>query len=286
KYERVKYAYENFGGTAAEIAENIKERMNDITDIGFTGCDAGQDSLTETFLADTLNYILWSELDGIRKMDGVDELLAPPCRKDGSKHWVCAGLRGELPSDGDKKVIEMMKSVPGFNGSKERSTADGIISRQFDFGDWRDFNGEELSMLARIRDIILNKELPSSYSSHDKMIIAKMAEGGYITVENNVPRLLVPFMNAEEYDRYIEIREDICKSKRSEVNGYLLGFIKMMNGLIPDFLDKAVRTEKAYDAAVNALTCAVAYVYSKGMIRRPDNTVNKGSYTLIWTESK
>ncbi len=297
-----KYNYENIGSAAEKIFGELKARFGDIIGIGFMGCELNKEYLLWNFFADCARYVfnkgLYSEYP---KTNPKYKNLETPLRKDGTRHWVCAMLKNCRDNYPDKKIEEFGRISHG-NGIKTREAAmdfndfvqcsvgngcgktrnsSNVFSIQFDYwqnANWREFNGEELLMLARIREIILSGETPNSY---DISIISKMAEQGYVKVENEIPSLLVPFMTDEERKAYEKIREDIRIAVGIKtVTDYYDGYGKMMDKIIPDFLDEDIRQYHKYSAW--GTWAAIAWVRLNGLIKEPDETEQKAAMTMLW----
>ena len=77
---------------------------------------------------------------------------------------------------------------------------------------WREFDQKQLSDVERLAELVKTGESPNKY---DKMAIASLVEEGYARVKNDVPELMIPFFDAEEYGRLREQLDIIEKIGRA-----------------------------------------------------------------------
>lgn len=296
-----KYNYENIGSIAEKILGEVRSRLDDIIGIGFMGCGLDREYLLWGFFADCVNDIfVKGRYVEYPKVNPGYKNIETPLRKDGTRHWICAGLRYDTDiSEGEQrkfadyfggngiKTREAGGEFDDFanaacgNGCGKTRNLQTVFSIQFDYwqnAKWREFNGEELLMLARIREIILSGE---ETNSHDKVIISKMAGEGYVKVENGVPAILVPFMTAEERKSYERIREEIRLAVGVKpITDYFDGFGKIMDRLIPRFLHDNIRQHHKYSC--QGTWAALGWARLKNLIGVPDEQQQKAIMTMLW----
>lgn len=275
------YAYVNAAAPAAAALTALQERMKDIISIGFTGNDNDRDFLCWMFYGDlivTLISLAYSyPLDKGRKYHGMPN----PMRADGSAHWVWATIVGDYkkPVTAAEGFFEYAATHLSCCGVKKRSAEDKIFSLQFDYGTgWREFNGEELSALGRIRELILSGDVPTD---HDKFLIASMAREGYVTAKDGDIRLNIPYMTKEEYKKYRSIIDEICDGLGKD---FLLPYIKGMGDItepdIPVHLDEEMRFYYKYSNV--RLWDFFHIVNYKGLLALPEDIKGSGFCTLVY----
>ena len=277
------YSYVNAAAPAVTALDALQSRMDDILAIGFMGSDLDRDSLTWMFYGDLIKTLISSAysypLDKGRKYHDMPN----PLRADGSAHWVWAAINGDPrnPVPTAEGFEEYVKSCLSFNGVKTRSADDKIFSLQFDFGTgWREFNGEELSALGRIRELILSGAEPTE---HDKFIIANMSRSGYVTVSGGKMRMNLPYMAAEEYKKYRDIIEDICSELgRDFLLEYIKGSGRLTESDIPAYLDEDMRFYYKYsNVKIREFFQIIKY---KGLLSLPENLENSAFCTLVYEQ--
>lgn len=278
------YAYVNGQAPAVTALEALQEAMDDIIAIGFTGSSLDRDSLTWIFYGDLIISLInsaYSEpLDNGRKYRDMPN----PIRSDGSAHWVWAAIAGKeyhVPAAEGfaEDFAEYCESCLPFCGVKNRSADNRIFSLQLDYGTgWREFNGEDLSNLSRIRELSLSGAEPGG---HDKFIIAKMSKDGYVTVENGKVRLNVPYMTAAEHKKYREIIENICTELGKDfLRDYILGFGKLTEADIPAHLDADTRFYYKYsDVKMRDFLHIIGF---KRLLKLPESLKNSAFCTMLY----
>lgn len=277
------YSYVYAAAPAVTALDALQSRMDDILAIGFMGNDLDRDSLTWMFYGNLIIALINSAytypLDKGRKYHDMPN----PLRADGSAHWVWAAIMGDVkkPVPTAEGFEEYSKSCLSFSGVKNRSADDKIFSLQFDYGTgWREFNGEELSALGRIRELILSGAEPTE---HDKFIIANMSGSGYVTVSGGKMRLNLPYMSAEEYKKYRDIIEDICSELgRDFLLEYIKGSGRLTESDIPDYLDEDMRFYYKYsNVKMRDFFPIIKY---KGLLSLPENLKNSAFCTLVYEQ--
>ena len=255
-----KYMLDNIDSVAVKMYEVLERHIDEIINIGFCGSDLDK------------NFIIWSVIPMLicsmdwSVRDNKYSDIPTPLRKDGSQHWVSASFI----YDNAEKDTSILSKAWGV-GQKTRQSQLGVKSQQIDISvtkvGWRDFNGNDLDDLLRIKNIIENGEEPNE---NEKLLISKMINMGYVSMVDSKPKIMIPFLNAGEYKKFNGIIDAMKKElgedftvEFSENHG------KGFAALIPDFIDK---NEKAY------LTCGITPIYQtliylaeKDYIKYPQN---------------
>jgi len=199
---QAKYKFRNIKPYAEKIIGVYRKYQDEIKSIGFAGSDLDTDFLLWAFIPAGLQVMYYQSLGFVLQNNKVT--IDTPKRRDGSQHWVSAGFYDDKADQGrftDEEILFKKKS--NGNGIKTRNSDMGESSLQYDgyatinIGiHWREFgSNEDLRGLRRIASIIRNNETPNDY---DKQMIASFAEQGYAKMENGRPKLLIPFLFADE----------------------------------------------------------------------------------------
>lgn len=226
---RLKYSYRVYR-EYADIAINAWERVRaDIPGIGFVGCDLPETELMWHFIPMIFEHGCYKAMH--RLMDECNLRFEGPVHPDGSRHFVHANV--EFDSTGDAELDEIMKDAKIY-GIKSRH-AEGIGSEQYDFSiltQWRDFNGEDLVKLKHLvhADGEMTDEL--------KEEAAGLIRDGYVESQYGELRVMIPYFTKAQWDEFEKIVYSALTEEEVEAiyRGYT-GFMKLMDGLIPDFID-------------------------------------------------
>lgn len=214
-----------------------------------------------------------------------------PRRKDGTRYFVAADIRGRSKLD-EYVSDEDFKKFCRNGGGDGVSTVDTITARSLQyymkiFGGWRDFESDDLKKLTRVYWIIKNNETPNDF---DKEIIAYLCELGYMRVENGKPMILVPMIQCgdqlENLKKQLETQFDELGSKlEAEKSNYVELIVKhrrSIEKLLPPYLDK---NEKNFHIS----TCCgfrgyhVLYMLLKnGYLEMPTEDEKKSICTLVY----
>ena len=255
---RKKYLLDNIDSVAVKMYEVLEKYIDEIINIGFCGSDLDK------------NFIIWSVMPMlITSMDWSvrgSKDIEFPLRKDGSRHWVAASFNYENA----EKDTSILSKAWG-NGQKTRGSQLGVRSQQIDISvtkvGWREFNGNDLDDLLQIKNIIESGKEPNE---NEKLLISKMINMGYVAMVDSKPKIMIPFLNADEYKQFTEIMNNMTKELGDDFTvDFSENYVKGLAALMPDFIEKE---EKDY------LTCGMTPIYEtliylaeKDYIQYPQN---------------
>jgi RNA polymerase sigma factor (sigma-70 family) len=280
-----KYQYENIGEIAQKLFNAFDKRFDAIKNIGFTDSCLDKD------------FILWSLIPLYIQSDfrgTIAKLLTEngikkPKRKDGSEHWVRAFFcddeyykNNNIPDH----ILDFEKKSNG-NGIKTRNTQLNIFSLQLDSYvtmktglNWRDFNDNELNGLYRIKYLIDSGENPNE---NDKLIISKMVDLGYVSVENEVSKILIPFLDKTQYIKLKEIFEDIKAETGAELfSDYINNYAQQFEKHIPLFVSKDERYYASH--SIYPHYAVLYHLADAGYLRYPTEEEAKRLCTILWCQ--
>ena len=280
-----KYKFHNIGPHAENIVGAYRRYIDEIKSIGFVGSDLDTDFLLWAFVPVGLQILYYQSLGHVIKENKIS--IDTPKRKDGSQHWVCAGLYNDTHDINRfaEAEVDFEKKSNG-NGVKTYTSETGESSLQYEgyatikagIG-WREFGSDEdLRGLRRLASIICDDEAPNDY---DKEMIASFAKQGYAKMENGKPRLLIPFLFSDEMAKYYEIWGKIHHDIGQNIfASFIEGFAAEIEKEIPPFIGKDERTYLKYQAYPQY---AVLYWASdNGLLRYPTDEEAKRLSTIVW----
>lgn len=266
-----KYYLDNIDSVAVRMYEVLAERMDDIINIGFCGSE-----LDKNFLIWSILPMLICSLDWSVRGKKYPEI---PLRKDGSQHWVSASFVYENV----EKDTSILSKAFGNGEQKTRGSQLGVRSQQTDISvtgvGWREFNGNDLDDLLRIKNIIENSEEPNE---NDKLLISKMINMGYVAMVDSKPKIMVPFLNADEYKAGKDIMDDMIKELGEDFPvEFTTNYVKGFEALIPEFIEK---DEKSYLlSGMTPIYETLIYLAEKGYINYPkDDEEAKRLCTFVY----
>ena len=241
--------------------------------------------------AENDNFLLWALLPGLISgiYDRVEREVQqrqgrhsePPKRSDGSEHWLIArtpyrdrvSSNPAIPADFRDYCLE-----GDVHGVKTR-VAGRLQSLQYDmicFGPWRSFDSWELLQLQQVYDIVTTQRTPTE---SEREVIAGLAQKGYVTVENGIPNIRIPFLKgtdfqaliSEELPRYIDLER---------VRQIYVDYGAFVEGLLPKYVNQDERDFLCINFAPEA---AIMYkLYQEGYLKEPSQEEKKRIATLVW----
>ena len=166
--------------------------------------------------AESDNFLLWALLPGL--ISGIFDRMEqevqqrqgrhsePPKRSDGSEHWLIARTtyRDRISSNHTIPADFKDYCLGGEVYGVKTRVAGRLESLQYDmmcFGSWRDFDNWELLQLQQVYDIIAAQRIPTE---SEKEVIAGLAQKGYVTVENGIPNIRIPFLKGTDLRKLIK----------------------------------------------------------------------------------
>jgi RNA polymerase sigma factor (sigma-70 family) len=280
------YQYHHIAPYARKIHEAFDARYVRIKEIGFLGSDLDKDFLLWAIMPIVINTLTIKSVNAVLRRNKIR--LDTPIRKDGSRHWVCATLYDdhyiEEQSEFTQEEVEFYSKSTG-NGIKNNDNGTGVASFQLDsFATiqtgvhWRSFGNSHLSELDRVAYLIYNMKQPNE---HDQLLIAQHVELGYVRMEDNRPKLLIPFFQKEEYDRFQTIINEMINEVGDDFFAdYLEDYARQFESEIPRFLSKE---EQSYHRFKLSPHYAILYwLTDNGYLRYPDDEEAKRMCTIVW----
>lgn len=271
-----KFQMEHLSSLSKMYYNTVKNALSEVKAINFMGSDMDDDELIWYILPYFIT-IKTSQIDEqiLKELELEHQC---PLRKDGTRHWVSASISNVFDSN-DKIIKYLIDS--GCVGIKSRSVGN-TNSLQYDltlFGGWRDFECDELEMIARIVTIIKSGEMPNEF---DKGIIAKLVEKGYVAVKNNKTKLLIPYLTNAEQTSLWECLNKSSKKYFDEKKVFELfkEYTKYIDKYIPNFIDPNER--KHILTSLSPQPKIIYSLYQNGMLKPPTEEQKKRFCTIIF----
>lgn len=281
-----KYHYQHIAPYAKRIYEAFDKRYERIQEIGFLGSELDKDFVLWALIPFVCNTLDYKSMQAVLKRNNAHS--ERPKRKDGTEHWVCATLYDEhyytVQSEFTEQEVDFHHKTRG-NGIKSRDDGNGLASLQLDSYatiqtglHWRVFDSSHLQEINRIAQIIRNQEIPNEL---DKLMIARFAEQGYVKIEKDLPKLLIPFLVEEEYEQLSVILDEIVAELGEEMFAdYIERFAGQFEAEIPGFVSKEERIYHKYKIFPQY---AILYSLAEhGYLRYPDEEEAKRLCTVVW----
>lgn len=281
-----KYHYHHIAPYAQRIYTAFDKRYDKIKSIGFLGSDLDKDFVMWAIIPLVLNTLYWKSGSFVLNRNKIK--IDTPKRKDGSQHWVCATLCDDHYFDTQteftaEEVIFHAKSTG--NGIKTRDDGLGRASLQLDSRatmniglHWRDFNAPDLSELHRIAEIIRSGDEPNKF---DQLVISREAEQGYVCMENNHPKMLIPFFFKDEYEQLGKILDEIIAELGETLFAdYIDDFAIAFEKELPAFISKEERIYHKYK--IYPQYAVLYWLTDNGYLRYPTDEEAKRLCTVVW----
>lgn len=280
------YHYHHIAPYARKIHEAFDSRYARIKEIGFLGSDLDKDFLLWAMMPSVIHTLTIKSSSVVLKRNHIR--LERPKRKDGSQHWVSATLYDdhyfEEQSEFSQEEVDFYEKSRG-NGIKTNDNGEGVASFQLDsFATiqtgvpWREFGSTHLSELDRIAHLIYNMKQPSEL---DQLLIARFVQLGYIRMDNNRPKLLIPFFRKEEYARFQLIESEIIDTLGEDFFAdYLEAYARQFESEIPRFLAKEEQNYNRYKLSPHY--AIIYWLADNGYLRYPNAEEAKRMCTVVW----
>jgi len=237
------------------------------------------------FIPMALQDLYYESLNHVLKKNNAS--VNRPKRKDGSEHWVGAGLQNDSYDINKFTAAEVdFKYKINSNGIKTRNQGEEgklISGLQYEsyatekIGiSWREF--EDMRMFERVATIIRDDETPNDY---DKEMITSLVKQGYVKMENDRPKLLIPFLFADEVQKLNELGEKLNEETGENLFvDFIEGYAAEISKEIPSFISEDIRTYLKYQAYPQL---AVMYwLADNGLLRYPTDEEAKRLCTIVW----
>jgi len=280
-----KYHYHNIKPYAKKIFTAFDKRYDAIKNIGFIGSDLDKD------------FVLWAlmpiVIDRLNKNSNAHILAKrkikneAPKRKDGSQFWINATLYDEhyftTQTEFTPKEVRFRELSVGHGLQTNINQWRGIMMLDgcatIEAGvDCRSVGDQTIDEIYRIAEIIRNNLQPTSM---DKETIAEYVSMGYVQVDGNTPKLLVPFLYKEEYNSLMKLMDEIVEEVGENLFvDYIEAYAEIIEKELPAFITKE---ERIYHKGVLVPWYAVLYwLSSNGYLRYPTEEEAKRLCIIVW----
>lgn len=220
-------------------------------------------------------------------MSGAAQGISPPKRKDGSRHWVCATLYDDeyyKSPDLDPEVLNFQKKSEG-NGVKTHYTSLGVRSFQLDGRatidvglELRELGDSELNALYRVWQLTQSDQTPNE---HDKLAISRMVDLGYVHVQDEKPKVMVPFFSAEQFRRFCSITSELERELKKDVfPKYIADYAAIIDEQIPRFISEDERNFVKHEICPQY--AVVYWLSDHGYLRYPTDEEARRLCTVFW----
>ncbi|BBH21233.1 hypothetical protein Back11_25780 [Paenibacillus baekrokdamisoli] len=264
---------------AEEICACVADNLSEIRSLGFHGSD-----LNDTFLLwALLPYAIFQQYYQV-KDTAYYARYQPDERKDGGKYIVAASI---VYSE-----EEYRKRLPNHEIVRKYAT-NGIKSRNSDYYGglqieswwsgmtWRDFDVSDIADMARVVDLIESGE---SHNEYDKLIIARLVEKGFVSMDGSKPVCLVPFFNAAQHEALHLILDRVfCdidfKKKLDQIYEDMTAIWRRD---APSFISDKEIVYKAIGDGATLIFAVLEYLERRGKLSLPADTEKKRLTTILW----
>ena len=279
----IKYTLDNIDPIATEIYKFCCEVYNSVNNDTEITIDKNK------FISDavmlTCEYSWWNALNRIKK-----NWYNPPKRRDGSEHWIFAYKTDEdkikTHSECSDQTLKYFNIHFG-KGIASQSAVSGktkIKCRHCDtyLHDVRNIEAYQLIMLQQARKIAENN---SKITENEKYIISNLINEGLVAIENNKPKILVPYFTKKDVKKYILKVRKLYKNSKIEdlVTDYILNYGKEMEKYIPSYLGQENRLHSMYYRA--GITYETIFrLIETGMLEMWSDEDKQSSLFVVWEE--
>jgi len=280
---KAKFQYENIRPYAEKIYHVITSRMDDIINTIFPDSSLNRDMLLWSLIA-----LIAFKLDEIAQQKVYKTyLIETPKRKDGSEHWVKAGIKQpsyyETQTEFSPAIVDFANKTDT-NGIKMMNSPICVgyqfetwLSMQYEMY-WREFSEDIINKLLRVYTIITNKETPNEM---DKLIIAELVKYGYVNTHGNKVSLSVPFIPYHRFKLFGQLLEDIQQELGEDFFlTYYDQFAEFFEPEVPKFLADNIRNHAIYD--IWPSLAVLGWIINQAWIKLPDKEEAKSVCTIVW----
>lgn len=277
------YRFQHILPLARQFFETVKAALPAIRELSFTGSDVGDDELMWNILPVFISMKTAQIDDQIIERRHLTH--AAPLRKDGSQHWVHAYLAAPMPSETDCSDPELREFIRiGADFGIKRRTADNVNSLAYDlqiFDHWRPLETEELKQLQRIRSLLEKGEAPNDY---DKSLIAHLTRLGIMSVTDQIPRLLIPYLTKEQMADLKTLLKESAQKHFDDDHALKIfeGYGKEMSHFIPSFIDENERRHIL--TSFSPQGSSMYLLWKNGFLKTPDESQKKRFCMIVWEE--
>lgn len=269
------------------IANKIYDFCCNVYDLVSNGCNFGIDK--NKFISDavmlTCENSWWNSLNKINK-----NWYSPPKRRDGSEHWIFAYKTDDeyikSQAKSSARTCEYLNVHFGKGIATQNAVSGKIKIKCYHcdtyLHDVRNIEAYQLIMMQQANNII---EDGGNISENEKYIISSLANEGLIAIEDNKPKLLVPYITKKTVKKYISKVRKLYKNSGIEelVTDYILNYGAEMEKHIPLHLSEANRLHSIYYRA--GITYETIFrLIERGMIDMWSDDEKASSLFVVWEE--
>ncbi len=276
KLAHLRYEMEHTPFVAEEFDRALNAVWDELTGVGFVGCDLPENDLKWDIYAYFLMRVIGRLDDRMIAELGLEH--GAPMRPDGSKHWVRAGItKEELNASPDMtdEMREYMENNSGYYGLKSSSNSDGSVrSYQYDlrilgmkdyYG--RDMDQNKITMLSCAAEHQRKGERGNDFEREQ---FALLAQEGYVTITDGYARLNVPYINRAEMAKVNEILDRAAAMMDTEaVYAKFIGYAEYIDRFIPDYVCANERAH--YRTSFDPHAAVLWHLMDTGRLKIPEN---------------
>lgn len=272
-----------FKSKAEELAEEIYAcvagKLEEIRTLDFHGTH-----LNETFLLWAfIPYAIWTQYYQVKE-EAYYVQYQPDEKKDGGKYIVTASIhysdeeyRSSLPNH---EIVRKYAT----NGIKTRNSHyhGGLQMESWWSGmTWRDFNAPDLDDLSRVVELI---ESGASHSEYDRIIISRLVEKGFVSMESGKLECLVPYFNASQHKALKRILDQAFHENnfKKKVDQIYEDMISVCRKDAPSFISDKEIVYKAMNDGMTLVFAVMEYLERKHFLAVPADTEKKRLTTMVW----
>ncbi len=278
---KIRYQMKTLPPIARIIYEKVKAKLPVIREIGFEGCDLGE------------NFLLWYLVTFAAHIyechPPFEEKYEQTMRGDGGRFAVDAAYSdADTLREGDF-TAEEADYLTHYRGMAGKHNGNGRITiQQFDppvcGGDRPMIPVGNIGYWERLHDLTKEGAVPTE---PDKDIIAHAVREGYAEMKDGQPRLSVPYFTADQIDKlYNLLRQTVFEEIAPAVGEHpAVGYAKLVAALIPDYLSDNERKFHAHHRFYQPN----AYTYlllKEGLLSMPTEDEQKRICTAVWENAK
>ena len=275
KLAHLRYEMEHAPFVAEEFDRALNAVWDELTGVGFVGCDLPENDLKLDIYAYFLMRVIGRFDDRMIAELGLEH--GAPMRPDGSKHWVRAGIAKEELNASPDMTDEMREYIEnsGYYGLKSSSTSDGSVrSYQYDLRilGMKDYYGRnvdqnKITMLSCAAEHQRKGERGNDFEREQ---FALLAQEGYVTVTDGYARLNVPYISRAEMAEINRILDRAAAMMDTEaVYAKFIGYAEYIDRFIPDYVSANERAH--YRTSFDPHAEVLYHLVDTGKLKIPEN---------------
>jgi len=278
-----KYHFNNIKPYAEKIYAAFDKRYNAIKGIGFIGSDLDKDFLLWALMPIVLKRLYSKSKAYI--LTKWNTSIEAPKRKDGTRFWACATLCDEhyfnTQAEFTSEEVRFRELSTGYGVRTYHHHGYTMLQVEgrasIEVGE-RWLTSLDLADFHRIAEIIRND---LRLTETDKEIAASLIEKGYVRMEDDTLKMLIPFLFKDETDALFVVLDEIIEEVGETCfAGYIEAFAEIYDKELPQFITKG---ERAYHKGNIYTDYAVLYWLSKnGYLRYPTEEEARCLCTVVW----